>query len=237
MAATVNPAASSTIAPAQLQIFDRNQEESPLLRLPAELRNQIWEYVFTGSEFWVKRFRSFFESHMCCPPHPTMGVLYTCRQMYQETALLPAQLSVFAIGLPERSIEELNDLSYKVPHPFQMVTDRMTEQQVGAVRVVYINLQNHLDEFFVCEIELLKEQSKGSSNRFDVFPLARLTGLKHVGVRLVDPYFSPWDPMCLQKEPMKASVKRTVKNMGVHKDVQISVDLGRQYTPHERLPS
>ncbi|KAH3909046.1 hypothetical protein HBI56_125960 [Parastagonospora nodorum] len=215
MAATVNPAASSTIAPAQLQIFDRKQEESPLLRLPAELRNQIWEYVFTGSEFWVKRFRN----------------------VSRNSSAPPAQLSVFAIGLPGRSIEELNDLSYKVPHPFQMVTDRTTEQQVGAVRVVHINLHNHLDEFFVCEIELLKEQSKGSSNRFDVFPLARLTGLKHVGVRLVDPYFSPWDPMCLQKEPMKASVKRTVKNMGVHKDVQISVDLGRQYTPHERLPS
>ncbi|KAF2118580.1 hypothetical protein BDV96DRAFT_643819 [Lophiotrema nucula] len=28
-----------------------NQTKSPLLRLPAELRNQIWEYVFTGLHF------------------------------------------------------------------------------------------------------------------------------------------------------------------------------------------
>jgi hypothetical protein len=43
--------------------------------------------------------------------------------------------------------------------------------------------------------------------------------------------------MCIQKEPMIASVKRAVKIMGVHQDVQISIDLGRQYTPHERLRS
>jgi hypothetical protein len=97
--------------------------------------------------------------------------------MYQETALLPAQLSVFAIGLPVRSIEELDDLSYKVPHPFQMVPDRMTEQQFGAVRVVHINLDNILEEINVCVDEPLKEKSKDSNNRFDVFPLARLTGL------------------------------------------------------------
>ncbi|KAH4317135.1 hypothetical protein HBH87_020960 [Parastagonospora nodorum] len=220
MAATVNPAASSTIAPAQLQIFDHLGICVHWIRILGE----------TLSQFLRK-------SYVLPSPSDNGSSIHLPIDVSRNSSAPPAQLSVFAIGLPGRSIEELNDLSYKVPHPFQMVTDRTTEQQVGAVRVVHINLHNHLDEFFVCEIELLKEQSKGSSNRFDVFPLARLTGLKHVGVRLVDPYFSPWDPMCLQKEPMKASVKRTVKNMGVHKDVQISVDLGRQYTPHERLPS
>jgi len=78
-----------------------NAANSPLLRLPAELRNEIFAYVYTdavyhpgltdyggepranlrGSESYLKR----------CEVHLSL----VCRQMHAETALLPYELGSF----------------------------------------------------------------------------------------------------------------------------------------------
>ena len=85
-----------------------NALNSPLLRLPAELRNAIFTYVFSdnvylfndasiwpkvathvGASYWNKTISmtSFDENNL--------GVIVTSRQLYAETALLPYQLALF----------------------------------------------------------------------------------------------------------------------------------------------
>ncbi|KAL1794583.1 hypothetical protein ACET3X_006399 [Alternaria dauci] len=69
----------------------------PLLRLPAEIRNAIYEHVFSDTqcnlynpsveEDVVRALQSF---NAC-----NLGLLATCRQLYTETHLLPYKLAYF----------------------------------------------------------------------------------------------------------------------------------------------
>ncbi|KAI4676677.1 uncharacterized protein J4E84_009512 [Alternaria hordeiaustralica] len=75
------------------EITEANATSSPLLRLPAELRNTIYTYVF-GDNKWIfadwDRMRgsnSFKKSNL--------GLLLTSRQLHEETALLPYMLGRF----------------------------------------------------------------------------------------------------------------------------------------------
>ena len=63
----------------------RNQRESPLLRLPAELRNRIYEYALIFSN--ITKQKTAIQS-----------VFYTSRQVYKEIALLPFNVNIFEIS-------------------------------------------------------------------------------------------------------------------------------------------
>ncbi|KAF1360514.1 hypothetical protein EJ07DRAFT_154958 [Lizonia empirigonia] len=70
-------------------ITERNQYESPLLRLPAEIRIQIYKYVLCGHTnrtFQVDR-RNLFEDDI--PYKPDLALLHASRQVYFETSTLP----------------------------------------------------------------------------------------------------------------------------------------------------
>src|SRR4051812_21461224 len=66
-----------------------NQRNSPLLRLPAELRTRIYDLVFTDTSVHVKSafvrglYNATVDSHK-----PVVGLLCSCRQLYHEA--LPA---------------------------------------------------------------------------------------------------------------------------------------------------
>jgi hypothetical protein len=100
-----------------LAFADRNnsislldQQNSPLLCLPAELRNQIYGYVFRP-DTWASVFRTNTWSvnrtgHAYThdlvtvfgkPTRPQLALLLACRQIYHETHLLPFILNRFTI--------------------------------------------------------------------------------------------------------------------------------------------
>lgn len=75
-----------------------NQKQSPLLRLPAELRNWIYEYALGSLTirkclFRPHKFRAFDTSRQ--ERTNLTALASTCRQLYGETRLLPFELNVF----------------------------------------------------------------------------------------------------------------------------------------------
>jgi len=83
----------------------QNQRESPLLRLPAELRHRIFEYALSGHVYFIKiieaRFSPFGTLETVSKAADNAFVLLqVCRQIYAETALLRISLSVFSTPWP-----------------------------------------------------------------------------------------------------------------------------------------
>lgn len=101
---------------------------SPLLRLPGELRNRIYFYVFAEEQFRLAKYG--FNTHMFpyinrrenMEPHPyRLGLLSVCRQIYAEVALLP-----FIMGTVEiDNVETLEEMSF-----------RLTTSQCSAIRTL-----------------------------------------------------------------------------------------------------
>jgi hypothetical protein len=76
-----------------------SNQNSPLLRLPAELRNKIWEYALGAMEF-----RLLYRSSRKIPVQPkpsekknAFALLRVCRQIYSETAPLSFAVNSFSI--------------------------------------------------------------------------------------------------------------------------------------------
>ena len=76
----------------------RNSVSSPLLRLPAEVRNKIFAYVNSGLHIFMRAGRgnkptiliNNSTQAVAPPKYPPYRTLQsTCRQVYNETALLP----------------------------------------------------------------------------------------------------------------------------------------------------
>ena len=72
----------------------RENGNTPLLRLPAEIRRMIWEYVFSGS---VWRARGYPEGKK--PLVKSLSILQTCRQIYSETCLLPYRVGTLSFSV------------------------------------------------------------------------------------------------------------------------------------------
>jgi hypothetical protein len=99
---------AATTSPPQIQYA------SPILRLPAELRNNVYNHVFRvrtiplycppyaahapGKPFWSTM---GFQKHQVHVHYPrgNLALLGTCRQIYSEAKLLPFTLNTF-IGFP-----------------------------------------------------------------------------------------------------------------------------------------
>ena len=79
----------------------RNQIESPLLRLPGELRNRIHDYVHPTQMWTVPPLAFVLDNGKAdaSPPGLSKALLNTqvCRQIYAENALLPLMNSVFLV--------------------------------------------------------------------------------------------------------------------------------------------
>ncbi|KAF2682587.1 hypothetical protein K458DRAFT_390514 [Lentithecium fluviatile CBS 122367] len=87
--------------PKLLEITRRNAETSPLLQLPAELRNRIWKFLFPPMIHDIALQHSVMQSgryrHKALKRTPNMhAILMVCRQIQAEAAFLPFQLSTFS---------------------------------------------------------------------------------------------------------------------------------------------
>jgi hypothetical protein len=73
-----------------------NQKESLLLRLPAEIRDKVYEYVHSAYEICVfycpyereQRFEAYTSDRPPKRPANLIGLLRTCRQLHLETERL-----------------------------------------------------------------------------------------------------------------------------------------------------
>ncbi|KAF2831587.1 hypothetical protein CC86DRAFT_141197 [Ophiobolus disseminans] len=98
-----------------LAIARRNASESPLLRLPGEIRNNIYAHILTGWELRVV-FGNVFKTvrleirdsdpSATYPPRTTearslLACTRVCRQIHDETALLLFQHVTFVAKAPE----------------------------------------------------------------------------------------------------------------------------------------
>ncbi|KAF1997456.1 hypothetical protein P154DRAFT_578877 [Amniculicola lignicola CBS 123094] len=81
----------------------KNEQDSPLLRLPAEIRNTIYGYVLGGKtvtkEGWEGRMtdKDTFE----ISGRQSLALLGVCRMIYAETAFLPFTLNDFHFDYEE----------------------------------------------------------------------------------------------------------------------------------------
>ncbi|KAF2831381.1 hypothetical protein CC86DRAFT_138684 [Ophiobolus disseminans] len=87
---------------AEKELVKRNQD-SPLLQLPPELRQKIWEEVLGGKNFRCQIFDyKIGKTERMVPPKTERAfglcLLRTCRQIYSETALLPYKLNIITFS-------------------------------------------------------------------------------------------------------------------------------------------
>ena len=76
----------------------RNQEESPLLRLPAEIRNRIYEYALgLGRTFRmdIRRNANLVGVDKKSKEKNCLSLLRACRQIYAEAVLIPFRVNTF----------------------------------------------------------------------------------------------------------------------------------------------
>jgi hypothetical protein len=102
----------------------RNRDKSPLLRLPGELRNKVYEYALSGITLFIfpssnveKPYRIHVhlaeEAASFSPAFDVTGLNRVCRQISAETRLLPFQFLTFHIhsdGSFLNFVETLNDV-------------------------------------------------------------------------------------------------------------------------------
>ncbi|KAH7086753.1 hypothetical protein FB567DRAFT_628844 [Paraphoma chrysanthemicola] len=86
-----------TKAPLSL-ITERNNRESPLLRLPGEIRNVIYRFVLEEkTESIFSRMLHFFLRQS----NPDLDLSFACRCIHDEFRMLPFTLMIWKASLPE----------------------------------------------------------------------------------------------------------------------------------------
>ncbi|KAH7399643.1 hypothetical protein BKA66DRAFT_452267 [Pyrenochaeta sp. MPI-SDFR-AT-0127] len=74
----------------------QSQRDNLLLRLPAELRNRIYELVLGGRTYRFKDTVCTNHARLDTSERHIFGLLYVCRQIHFETALLPYSMNIFS---------------------------------------------------------------------------------------------------------------------------------------------
>ncbi|KAF3001409.1 hypothetical protein E8E13_007351 [Curvularia kusanoi] len=86
----------------------RNAEASPLLRLPGEIRNMIYSYVFTDLTMAIRMAPKGARNNR----HPGIELLHTCRKIRRETKLFPSRLSISLFADAKLNISSLRKYKY-----------------------------------------------------------------------------------------------------------------------------
>ena len=101
----------------------RNAQSSFLLRLPAELRTEIYTYALSGNTFLLKeRFARSPSQHQPTEPK-SLALLSTCCQVYNEARLLPFKL---------------NTLHFPCVYELLTIPHRFTPFQVCEIRRIHV---------------------------------------------------------------------------------------------------
>jgi hypothetical protein len=120
--------------------------ESPLLRLPAEIRNRIWEYALGGNirdVVHIQRRRKFYIEDITAVsrasfPQNSHALLSTCRQIYTETALLTFSTNAFRFTL--QTVDWTRHLSKVQKYQVHTVHFVLGELPVLAGRVLPVGI-------------------------------------------------------------------------------------------------
>jgi len=122
--------------------------ESPLLRLPPELRNIIFAYALDHGTVSPHLGTTSLERRLRKDPiRKRFGLLFTCRQIYAETALLPYKLNTFSVRglLPLVALE--NFLCRRTQAQMQVMDKvQMYHEEVRAATV-------WMEKIASCELE------------------------------------------------------------------------------------
>ena len=114
-------------------IYNRNSIESPLVRLPAELRNKIFGYVYGGMTIVCHGNRITIRAGpwASSPPvyEPFVALQQTCRQIYIETALLP--------------FSKINKFWYYGRESIHKMRSRLLIAQQNAISTIHFSIQKH----------------------------------------------------------------------------------------------
>lgn len=104
-----------------------NATNSPLLRLPAEIRIAIYEYVLGGGTFKFDG-RLKFGNPQASFEDNKIDLLYVCRQINAEAALLPYALNEFIFAYDS---EDALPIFLRNRSPEQLKSTKMVEQGSG----------------------------------------------------------------------------------------------------------
>jgi hypothetical protein len=80
----------------------QNQRDSPLLRMPPEIRNRIYDFALGGNTFVLLKDDDTEKIVNKTKSKNALALLAVSRQLYAETALLPFSLNVFSSVSPSR---------------------------------------------------------------------------------------------------------------------------------------
>jgi len=103
-----------------------NALNSPLLRLPAELKNSIFAYVFSDNVYLFNGTNAYLDktTSITSFDENDLGVLVASRQLHAETSLLPYHLALFQFKFRVSKVE----WSYCVE---RFVKNRTKEQELA----------------------------------------------------------------------------------------------------------
>ncbi|EUC47672.1 hypothetical protein COCMIDRAFT_77468, partial [Bipolaris oryzae ATCC 44560] len=82
-------------------IVEANRQ-SHLLRLPAEVRNMIWEFALGGRVYEAEFIGGYYYRMHSQEAPSKVPLLRVCRQIYAEAANIPIQQTTFSIPRPDR---------------------------------------------------------------------------------------------------------------------------------------
>ncbi|KAI8940193.1 hypothetical protein NX059_003899 [Plenodomus lindquistii] len=86
----------------------KENASSPLLRLPPEIRNRIWEFALGVSAFPARMQGDTIvisQSYWTTGKKTVFPLLYVCRQIYGEAALIPYHANIFDFTVAPKPIE------------------------------------------------------------------------------------------------------------------------------------
>lgn len=210
-----------------------NQNNSPLLKLPAELRNKIYHYVFSGhvisisQRYWAAKHTCVYLKEDCLNKEARsqaefLALTATCRQIHHETYLFPFALS-------ELRLNAYLNLDFRV---IQIFLDSLSAEKRAAITKLSVP-----DNFYVSFLLAYfsgQDFPTDSSPEFDVQAseqemagpfrtlLAQLNGLKCILVLRTTYLSSDAD-----EKAVATSVERTRQECGrVDQWVQPLLDEG-----------
>jgi hypothetical protein len=127
-----------TLTSLTISSAERNQRESPLLRLPGELRNRIYGYALGRMRFFINGSRWYgkLEADAEGPElslHYFFALIQVCRQVYSEAHLLPYKLNIIHDRVSNQWFPEILNSDQRNAIRtivFQMEDMEMTEEEL-----------------------------------------------------------------------------------------------------------
>lgn len=167
-------------------LYERNVRKSGLLRLPAEIRNTIWEYALGGQpntlcilSIFERKFAYFQTATFATGDLGTLidssSLLRVSRQIYSESALLPYTLNTLAFEsslaffdyIDCGMIRHVQNIKLNIAIPDDLFhLSCMVPRQFRSVDLVIWRASDSLDENFLLMLIRARFVGKGVVVRF-----------------------------------------------------------------------